>query len=80
MTRERLLFMLYQRKKMGCCNFIVLVLSMMAVGGPLSLISTPLLKGFCIPGRGSGCFSMCSAPSAAEAGRVVVGRGDRIAK
>ncbi|KAI8537748.1 hypothetical protein RHMOL_Rhmol09G0048900 [Rhododendron molle] len=65
-------------EKMGCCNFIGLVLSMM--DGPLSLISIPLLKGFCIPGRGSGCFSMCSASSAAEAGRVVVGRGDRIAK
>ncbi|KAG5531065.1 hypothetical protein RHGRI_025877 [Rhododendron griersonianum] len=67
-----------QRKKMGCCNFIGLVLSMM--GGPLSLISTPLLKGFCIPGQGSGCFSICSASSAAEAGRVVVGRGNCIAK
>ncbi|KAF7132671.1 hypothetical protein RHSIM_Rhsim09G0041600 [Rhododendron simsii] len=65
---------------MGCCNLIGFVLSMMAVGGPLSLISTPLLKGFCIPGRGSGCFSMCSASSAAKAGRVAVSRGDRHTK
>ncbi|KAI8537750.1 hypothetical protein RHMOL_Rhmol09G0049100 [Rhododendron molle] len=57
------------KQKMGYTQLMELLVSLMG-GGPVFL--RVFLKGFCIPGQGSGCFSnTCS--SAAEAERVAAG-------
>ncbi|KAF7133546.1 hypothetical protein RHSIM_Rhsim09G0041900 [Rhododendron simsii] len=56
------------QKRMGYSKLMGFLVSMM--GGPLSTLH-PFFKDFCIPGGGTGCFSLCSSQISATEGDKV---------